>query len=66
MEPMDRVLQHAVGIGDTFVLTQMVKPGFHQEGLHHPSFGGSVFEYPPRISTVTATLVTKPFKRGEE
>ena len=33
MEPSHLLLQHAVRIGDAFVLTQMLEPGFDQERL---------------------------------
>jgi OsmC subfamily peroxiredoxin len=37
LESVNCILQHAVSIGDAFVLAQMFEPGFHQKGLNHPT-----------------------------
>src|SRR2546425_7534166 len=66
VESVNRILQHAVGVRDAFVLAQVFKPGFDEKSLQHPSFDGSVFEYSPRVRTIASTLATEFFKRGEE
>ena len=48
------------------MLTQVFKPQFHEKSLDHPSFNCGVFEYSPRIRTITPPLTTKVFKRGKE
>ena len=36
VESVNRILQQAVGVRDTFVLAQVFKPGFHKKSLQHP------------------------------
>src|SRR5258708_29012335 len=66
VEPVDRILQDAVGIRDTFMLAQVLEPGLHKESFHHPSFDCSIFECSPRVGTIASALMTQLFKRGEE
>ena len=42
MEAMHRVLQHAIGLGDALVLTQMLHPRFGEKRFEDASLFGGV------------------------
>jgi hypothetical protein len=66
METIDGILEHAIGIRDTFMLAQMLQPGVHKKGLHHPPFLGGVLEHPPCERTIASALLAKFFERREK
>ena len=64
MEPMNRILQEAVGIRHAFMLPQMFQPRFHKECFQEPPSLGGVLECTPRVGAVTTALLPQPFQRG--
>jgi len=64
LETVNCFLQHAVSIGDSFVLAQMFEPGFHQKRLNHPAFVGSVLEHAPGVSAIAPAWLTYDFLFG--
>ena len=66
VKTVDRVLDDPIGIGDAFMLTQVLHPGFDQERFDDMPFLGSVVEDAPRISSVAAPLMFEPCQRFKE
>ena len=66
MKSLDRLLGRPVPLGNPFVLSQVLDPGFHEERFQHASLFGSIFKNAPRIGTVTATLLAELFDRREK
>ena len=59
----DRLLQQTVGVGDAFVLAQVLKPRLHQKRLDEPAFLGGILKHSPAIGTVSAPLARQLIKR---
>src|SRR5258707_11181338 len=66
LESVNCLLQHAVSIGDPFVLAQMFEPGFHEKGLDHPAYIGGILEHAPGVSAIAPALTCELFKRRQE
>src|SRR6476661_9124358 len=66
LKPSNRFLQHTIGVGDTLMLTQMFKPGFHQKGLQYPTLLGGILEHAPCVGPIPSPLLSDSFERGQE
>jgi hypothetical protein len=66
MKSLDRLLSRPIGLGDPFVLPQVLEPGFHEERFQHASFFGSILKNAPRKCTVTAALLAELFNCREK
>jgi hypothetical protein len=66
MKSLNRVLGRLLGLGDPFVLPQVLEPGFHEERFQHASFFGNILKNAPRIGTVTAALLAELFDCREK
>ena len=60
LESVNCILQHAVSIGDTFVLAQMFEPGFHEKRLDHPAFLGGILKDAPGVGMYSMVTSTGP------
>jgi hypothetical protein len=54
-------LDDAIGVGDPFVLTQMLRPRRDEESLDDASFVGGILEYAPPIGPVATSFVAELF-----
>src|SRR3954465_11634016 len=52
------VFDYTIRIGDAFVLPQVFKPRFHQEGFDHSPRLSSIFEYSPCEGPISPPLQT--------
>ena len=60
VKTVNRVLKDPIGIGDTFMLAQVLHPRSDQERFDDTSVLRSVVEDAPRISSIAAPLIFKP------
>lgn len=60
------LLDHAIGVSDPLVLTQVFEPRFDQESFEETAFLGGVFEYAPRVGAVPTAFKRQFLERGEE
>ena len=60
LEPVNGLLQHAVSVGDAFVLAQMFEPGFHEKRLDHPAFLGGILKDAPGVGMYSMVTSTGP------
>src|ERR1700739_1754972 len=66
MKVINLFLDQTVSVGDTLMLTQMLDPGFDQEGFDHTALFGSILKHTPRVSAVTPTFLLNLIERREE
>jgi hypothetical protein len=55
LESIDTLLQFAVGMGHSFVLTQMLDPGIQHEGLDEVALLRQIFVYLPTRAVVISS-----------
>lgn len=55
-ESMHPLLQEAIRLGDTLMLTQVLQPRFDKERFHEAAHFGRIFEDAPSESAIPATL----------
>jgi hypothetical protein len=53
-QPVDVLLQHAIGVGHALVLAQVLEPRLDEKGLEEPAVLGGVFVDAPGIGSVAA------------
>jgi len=58
MKPMNRVLQNAVSIRNTFVLAHVLEPRLDEKGFNHPSFRSGILKYCPGICAVAPAFLS--------
>ena len=66
VKAVNRILNQPIGVCHALVLTEMLEPGFHQEGFHHAAFFGGILEHPPGIGAVAPALLRELLERGEK
>lgn len=66
LKPANHILQQPIGVGDPFVLAQVLEPALHEKRLDHASWFGSIFERRPPACAVAPTLMAELFKGGQE
>jgi hypothetical protein len=60
-EAVHAILDDAIGVGDPFVLTQMLRPRRVEESLDDASLVGGILEYAPPIGPVATSFVAELF-----
>jgi hypothetical protein len=66
METAHAFLDQAIGIRNSLVLAQMLRPGRDVESLDDASFVGGILEYAPAIGTVAASFISELFNDLQE
>jgi len=66
METVHAFLDQAVGICNSLVLAQMLRPGGDEESLDDASFADGILEYAPAIGAVAAPFISELFNGLQE
>lgn len=65
-QSLNALLQHAVHLGDTLMLAQVLQPGFDQERFNEPTCLRRIFENAPRVGTIPATFQGHALESNEK
>src|SRR3954463_9457051 len=66
VKALNLILQNAIGIRDTFVLTHVIEPGFYEKRLDHTPLDAGILEHSPCVGSIAPALPPEFVERHEE